>query len=69
MSKPLLDRAYKLMDTAKEMGLTQRQIAEGAGVSYWWYIKFHQRSIQNPAYLKLQQVCDYLEQATQDRAA
>lgn len=57
MSKSFLDNTYKLIE---ESGLTQRQIADGAGVSYWWYIKFAQRSITDPGVDRVQKVHDFL---------
>jgi hypothetical protein len=68
MSKSLLDSTYDLMADAYARGLTQRQVAEGAGVGYWWFIKFSQRSIPNPTVNNVQAVHDYLIRA-RDRAA
>ena len=57
-SKTFLEETYELVANC---GLTQRQIAEGAGVNYWWYIKFAQRSIPDPGVERVQKVHDFLK--------
>jgi hypothetical protein len=59
MSNTLLDSTYDLLKNA-EGRITQREIAEGAGVGYWWFIKFAQRSIQDPGAKRVQKIHDYL---------
>ena len=42
--------------------MTQRQIAEGAGVGLQWFLKFVQGRIASPGVDKVQAVYDYLSQ-------
>jgi hypothetical protein len=60
MSKSLLDTTYELLEAAYASGIKQREVAEGAGVGYWWFIKFSQRAIPNPTVNNVQAVHDYL---------
>ena len=57
MSNNLLESTYKLID---ESPLTQRQIADGAGVNYRWFIKLAQKNLPNPTVNPVQKVHDYL---------
>ena len=57
MSNNLLENTYKLIG---ESGLTQKEIAEGAGVNYWWFIKFAQKNLENPTIKPVQKVHDFL---------
>lgn len=68
MSKSLLDTTYELLDGAYAHGYTQRQVAEEAGVGYWWFIKFSQRAIPNPTVKNVQAVHDYLVKQVEDAA-
>lgn len=53
----LLERTYELLDGS---GLTQREVAEGAGVGIDWLAKFAQRRIPSPGVQKVQAVHDFL---------
>ncbi len=68
MSKSLLDSTYEMLAAAYQRGMTQRQVAEGAGVNYWWFIKFSQRAIDAPTVHNVQAVHDYLEQKLAEAA-
>lgn len=59
MSNNLLDQTYNLLENCEQ---TQREIAEGAGVNYWWFIKFAQKNLPNPTLSRVQKVHDYLAQ-------
>lgn len=59
MSKTLLGTTYTLLEQA-DGRITQREIAAGAGVGYWWFIKFAQRSIKDPGAIRVQKIHDYL---------
>lgn len=62
MSTNLLDRTRNLLTKTSE---THREIAAGAGVSYWWFIKFAQGHINNPTIKNLQKVHNYLIERTE----
>lgn len=66
MSNNLLEQTYKLL---AKTDLTQREVAEGAGVNYWWYIKFAQGNLPNPTITPVQKVHDYLLAQSEDSAA
>jgi transcriptional regulator with XRE-family HTH domain len=53
----LLQRTYDLIDKS---GLSQRQIAAGAGVKRDWLAKFAQRRIRSPGTPKVQAVHNFL---------
>ena len=59
MSKNMLEDTYKLL---AECDLTQKEIASGAGVNYWWFIKFAQRNLNNPTINRVQKVYDFLHE-------
>lgn len=62
MSNNLLENTYKLI---AESPLTQKQIAAGAGVNYWWFIKFAQKNLPNPGIKQVQQVHDFLSEESE----
>ena len=59
MSTTLLGQTYEMYEELRSRGLTQRQMAEGAGVSYWWFIKWAQKSIERPSVQKIETLRDY----------
>lgn len=69
MSKTLLEltqeavtKTRQMVNAEKNGGLTQREIADGAGVNFWWLIKFAQGSIDNPGLDAVQRLHDFLEE-------
>lgn len=65
MSTTLLDQTRKLLSESSQ---TQKQIAEGAEVNYWWFIKFAQGAIPDPGVTAVQKVHDYLMRQKQAAA-
>lgn len=68
MSKSLLDTTYELLDAAYASKIKQREIADGSGVGYWWFIKFSQRTIPSPTVHNVQAVHDYLVRRLEEAA-
>lgn len=62
----LLAQTYQLLD---ESALKYREIADGAGVDFNWFLKFKFRQIEEPGVKKVQAVHDFLRSGKKrDRA-
>lgn len=67
MAQDLLTETTRLLKRRK--GLSQRDIAKGAGVSQKWVSLLENGAAKNPSYARLVRVRDYLKSARQQSAA
>jgi len=63
MSINLLEETHKLL---ARCDLTQKEIADQAGVNYWWFIKFAQRNTKSPVLAPVQKLYDFLVQREEE---
>lgn len=67
MAQDLLTETVRLLKRRK--GLSQRDVALGAGVSQKWVSLLENGGAKNPSYARLVRVRDYLKAAQQPAAA
>lgn len=50
-----------LIGRVKATGCTQREIADGAGLNYWWVNSFMQGRIPNPGWMKVEKLVEFAD--------